>query len=96
MRRASRVSTHTYARGGVTGRVWWIALALLIVILPVLDLAWGEVAHHGQPCPLHASLIVPQAGATLVASPPSSPLVPLDSAESVPSFAASIFIPPRP
>lgn len=96
MRRGSRPSPGGFARGGLAWRVLWVALVVLVVVLPALDLAWGETPRHGQPCPLHANLMIAQAGVTPGGPLPSSTPVPPDPAGSPPSFAPSIFIPPRP
>ena len=96
MRRQSCTATGAFARGGFAWRLLWIALGMLLLVLPVLDLAWGEVGRHGEPCPLHANLVIPQTGVTPGGPLPSRSPVFLDPIGFTPNVAPSIFIPPRP
>jgi hypothetical protein len=74
----------------------WVALVVLVVVVPAFDLAWGEMPRHGHPGPLHTSLTIAPAGITPAAPPSSSTPVVVDPAGSPPGSRPPIFIPPRP
>jgi hypothetical protein len=96
MRCESSASPRGLGRDSLAWRALWMALVVLIVVLPALDLAWGEMPRHGHPCPLHANLMLVPAGIAPAQPPPSSIPVASDPAGSPPGFTPSIFIPPRP
>jgi hypothetical protein len=97
MQRGASSSPRPLSRHGVAWRVLWGALVLLVVVLPALDLACGEMPRHGHPCPLHANFMIGPMG--LIATPgplPSSIAVVTDPTGFAPSFTPAIFVPPRP
>jgi hypothetical protein len=64
-------ATHSVARPGgrcLMVRVSFAILALVILVMPVLDLGWNEpkvAGHPGMPCPLHTTPIVDICPATI-------------------------------
>jgi hypothetical protein len=92
----SNPARHQVDGHGVGWRVLCALLMVLVVVLPALDLAWGEMPRHGHPCPLHTALMLAPAGVAPAAPRPSSAPIVGDPAGSLPGFTPSIFIPPRP
>lgn len=81
---------------GAARRVAWVAVALLLVAMPALDLAWGEPAGHGVPCQLHANPgIAPTPVGPVEPSAPIRLVLP-EPQEWAQGFVPSIFVPPRP
>jgi hypothetical protein len=97
MHHGANSSPHPLSCHGVAWSVLWGALVLLVAVLPALDLAWGEMPHHGHPCPLHANFMIGPMGIIAPPGPlPSSTAVVTDPTGFAPSFTPAIFVPPRP
>jgi hypothetical protein len=76
-------------------RVGWLLVTLVLIVVPMLDLASGERLHDATRCPVHAN-----PGLSAAPDVPSvalaTPLPQLfDPSARVPLLASSIFIPPR-
>lgn len=82
--------------GGAACRVAWAAVALLLVVMPALDLAWGEPPGHGVPCQLQANPGIAPTLPDAVGSWAPIRLVVPEPQEWARGFMPSIFVPPRP
>ena len=82
----------------LAGRLSLVALALIILVMPALDLGWNEpklAGHPGVPCPLHANPVVDLCpAATDVGLTSESPEI-VDPPLRLQLFDASIFTPPK-
>lgn len=79
-------------------RAVWAFIVILLVMAPVLDLAWNEPALDQSPgarCQLHATPAVASEPAYLVVALAIEWLLPFKSLDRSPLVSASIFIPPR-
>ena len=79
-------------------RVSFAVLALVVLVMPALDLGWNEpkvAGHPGMPCPLHANPIVDICPATIDVGQTSEPREIVGSPLRPQLYDASIFIPPK-
>ena len=73
-------------------------LALVVLVIPALDLGWNEpklAGHPGMPCPLHANPAVGVCPAAFNVSPTSESGDVIDPPLRLPLLDASIFVPPK-
>ena len=80
---------------GVARRMVWLLLALLLIVIPALDLASTGRATHGSSCPLHGNPMLAD-GATAPRCPRLvSTLLFAESPRHRSLAGPTIFIPPR-
>jgi hypothetical protein len=76
----------------------WVALIVLLFVLPALDLAWNEPAvdeTRSTRCQLHANPAMGCEPASPVVALIADALVPLEPQDRLPLLGRPIFIPPR-
>ena len=76
----------------------WVALIVLLLAAPALDLAWNEpVLNEAQSphCQLHANPAMACEPASRVVTPIADLLLPLEPPDRLPLLGRSIFVPPR-
>jgi hypothetical protein len=74
------------------------ALALVILVLPALDLGWNELRlaeRQGPPCPFHANPVVDLCPAAIAVGQTSEPSEVVGPPLRPQLYDASIFIPPK-
>ncbi len=76
----------------------WVALIVLLLAVPALDLGWNEPTldeTQGARCQLHANPVMGCQPASPVVTLIADPLVPLEPPDRPPLLGRPIFIPPR-
>ena len=76
----------------------WVALIVLLLVVPALDLAWNEPAldeTQSTRCQLHANPVMGGQPASPVVTLIADLLLPLESPDRLPLLGCSIFVPPR-
>lgn len=79
-------------------RVGWVLAILLLVVAPVLDLAWNEPTldeGRGMRCQLHANPVMALEPLSPLVALPAELLLPFEPLDRLPLVSPLIFIPPR-
>jgi len=95
--RTLRESLANRGANGLAVRAGLALLAVVILVMPALDLAWNEpkLAERGTPCPLHANPVLVVCGAALDVGQAFGPGAVAGEPLRPQPYDASIFIPPK-